>query len=107
IQTAEHGKTIAIQQVIGSKRGYDPILVAGDSSGDYNMMTEFSGIKQVLLVNRIKGGNFGKLCVEAAASIGKPSAKYLLQGRNENTGLWMPTEKTLKLGRTTEVLLAQ
>ncbi len=107
VQTAEHGKTLAIQQVLASKCGFGPILVAGDSSGDYNMMTEFADVKRVLLVNRLKGGKFGKLCAEAAATIGKPEAKYLLQGRDENTGLWMPTEKMIKLGRTTQVLLAQ
>jgi phosphoserine phosphatase len=106
IQTAEHGKTIAITAVVASKRGFGPILVAGDSSGDYNMMTEFPDVKRVLLVNRLKGGKFGKLCKEAAATIGKPDAKYLLQGRDENTGLWIPTEKMLKLGRTTQALTA-
>jgi Phosphoserine phosphatase len=107
VQTGEHGKTLAIQQVIASKRGFGPLLVAGDSSGDYNMMTEFPDTKRVLIVNRLKGGKFGKLCAEAAATIGKPDAKILLQGRNENTGLWNPSEKMIKLGRTTQALIAQ
>ncbi len=106
VQTGEHGKTIAITSVVAAKRGFGPILVAGDSSGDYNMMTEFADVKRVLLVNRLKGGKFGKLCQEAAATIGTPGAKYLLQGRDENTGLWMPTQKMLKLGKTTPALTA-
>ncbi len=106
VQTAEHGKTLAISQVLASMRG-DPLFIAGDSSGDYNMMTEFPGIKRVLIVNRLKGGKFGKLCAEAAATLGKPDAKFLLQGRDENTGLWIPTEKMIKLGRTTQALIAQ
>lgn len=106
VQTGEGGKTIGIKRVVADKRGYGPILVAGDSSGDYNMMTEFPDVKKVLLVNRLKGGKFGKLCAEAAATLGKPDAKYLLQGRNENTGLWMPSEKMIKFGKDTEALVA-
>ena len=105
IPTYEHGKTLAIQQVIAGKRGYGPILVAGDSSGDINMMTEFSDTKRVLLINRLKSGGFGKLCTEAAAAIGNPNAKFVLQGRNENLGLWNPCEMVIKLGKTAPELL--
>ena len=107
IQTAEGGKTIIIKRLIADKRGYGPLLVAGDSGGDWNMMTEFPDTKRVLLVNRLKGSKFGKLCAEAIATLGKPNAKYLLQGRNENTGLWMPSEAMLKLGKDTPATLAK
>lgn len=108
VQTAEGGKTIAIKQVLADKKGYDPIFIAGDSNGDWNMMVDFKGIKRILIVNRLKGGKkIGALAAEAAATIGKPNARVLLQGRNENTGLWMPTEYMLKLGRDTEALLAK
>lgn len=105
-QTGEGGKTVAIKALLANKKG-DPLFIAGDSSGDWNMMTDFAGIKRVLLVNRLKGGKFGKLCAEAAATIGKPNAKYLLQGRNENTGLWMPSEAMLKYGKDTPALIAK
>ena len=108
VQTAEGGKTVAIKQVLADKKGYDPIFIAGDSNGDWNMMVDFKGIKRILVVNRLKGGKkIGALAAEAAATIGKPDARVLLQGRNENTGLWMPTEYMLKLGRDTEALLAK
>jgi hypothetical protein len=38
--------------------------------------------------------------------MGKNNPKYVLQGRNENTGLWIPTEYTIKLGSNEEKLLA-
>ena len=83
-----------------------PLFIAGDSNGDWNMMVDFKGIKRILVVNRLKGGKkIGALSAEAAATIGKPNARVLLQGRNENTGLWMPTQYMLKLGRDTEALL--
>jgi phosphoserine phosphatase len=108
VQTAEGGKTVAIKQILADKKGYDPIFIAGDSNGDWNMMVDFKGIKRILIVNRLKGGKkIGALSAEAAATIGKPDARVLLQGRNENTGLWMPTEYMLKLGRDTEALIAK
>ena len=107
VPTGEHGKTLGIQRVVADKRGYGPIMVAGDSSGDYNMMTEFPNTKRVLLVNRLKSGSFGKLCAEAAAAIGNPDAKFVLQGRNENLGLWNPSEEVIKLGKNTSALLAK
>jgi len=107
VPTGEHGKTLGIQRVVAEKRGYGPIMVAGDSSGDYNMMTEFDNTKRVLLVNRLKNGKFGKLCAEAAAAIGNNDAKFVLQGRNENLGLWNPSEEVIKLGKNTSALLAK
>ena len=107
VPTGEHGKTLGIQRIVADKRGYGPIMVAGDSSGDYNMMTEFPNTKRVLLVNRLKSGSFGKLCAEAAAAIGNPDAKFVLQGRNENLGLWNPSEEVIKLGKNTGALLAK
>ena len=106
-QTAEGGKTIVNKSLLANKKG-DPLFIAGDSNGDWNMMVDFKGIKRILVVNRLKGGKkIGALSAEAAATIGKPNARVLLQGRNENTGLWMPTQYMLKLGRDTEALLAK
>ncbi|MDQ0861851.1 haloacid dehalogenase-like hydrolase [Bacillus sp. V2I10] len=104
--TGMHGKTEVIQKEIASKkRGRGPILVAGDSNGDYEMMTEFSDTELVLIVNRVSGGNIGKLSAIAASQIGEKNPNYVLQGRDENTGLWIPTEYTIKLGTNEKVLL--
>ena len=107
-QTAEGGKTVVLKMLLADKKGYDPIFIAGDSNGDWNMMVDFKGIKRILIVNRLRSGKkIGALSAEAAATIGKPDARVLLQGRNENTGLWMPTEYMLKYGRDTEALIAK
>ena len=107
-QTAEGGKTVVLKMLLADKKGYDPIFIAGDSNGDWNMMVDFKGIKRILVVNRLRSGKkIGALSAEAAATIGKPDARVLLQGRNENTGLWMPTEYMLKYGRDTEALIAK
>jgi hypothetical protein len=46
----------------------------------------------------LKGGNVGALCrITAGGVFGK--TVVVMQGRDENTGLFIPTEKTLKLGK--------
>lgn len=104
--TAREGKVEVIEQTISKARGgYGPIFVAGDSSTDYEMLT-IKSLKLGLIINRLKTGDIGKLANTAAERMGKNNPKYVLQGRNENTGLWIPTEYTIKLGSNEEKLLA-
>jgi hypothetical protein len=104
--TAREGKVEVIEHAISKTRGgYGPIFVAGDSSTDYEMLT-IKSLKLGLIINRLKTGDIGKLSKTAAERMGKNNPKYVLQGRNENTGLWIPTEYTIKLGSNEEKLLA-
>lgn len=96
--TVGHGKTEVIQAQIAKKRGYGPLFVAGDSNGDYEMMTEFADTKLVLVINRLKGGKIGQVAAKAVEQMKKPNPRYVLQGRNENSGQWVPSESTIKLG---------
>ena len=100
------GKTVGIKNELVAKKGYGPALVAGDSDGDAWMLNDFADTRIGVIVNRIKTGEIGERSKAAAAAIGKPGARFILQGRNENTGLFMPDEKTLKLGKTEAKLLA-
>lgn len=114
---AKHGKAVNINNILAQKKGYNPILIGGDSDGDYEMMTELSGfnkvtmlnnfspLQMVLLINRVKGGNFGALCKIAASQMGMPNPSLVLQGRDENTGSWVPYESTLRLGKTSYQLV--
>jgi hypothetical protein len=111
------GKTININNILAAKYKSNPVMIGGDSDGDYSMITELSGLdgvkmknnysplQLVLVLNRVKGGNIGKICKIAAAQLNgeKPGAtQVVLQGRDENKGSWVPVEKTLKLGETGE-----
>ncbi len=50
--TFRSGKTEAIKRFMApSHGGSDPVLVAGDSMGDYEMLTDFAGLKVGLLVS--------------------------------------------------------
>lgn len=109
---AKHGKTVNINNFLVAKHRSNPMLICGDSDGDYDMMAEFTGLngvkkindfpatQMVLIVNRVKGGNIGALSKIAASQIGAGQPVVVLQGRDENTGMWLPMEKTLRLGKS-------
>ena len=99
-QTQGKGKTLTIQKYLVSKYGYGPVFIAGDSEGDQNMMQDFTDTEKVLIVNRWRKsttdiGKFSKLAVD---SYGQANAKYLLQGRDANTGEFIPSNKSLAFG---------
>ncbi|MGN0181463.1 MAG: haloacid dehalogenase-like hydrolase [Candidatus Ornithomonoglobus sp.] len=104
-QTQGKGKAYTINAYIRGRYGNrGPIFVAGDSSGDFNMITEYSDMQLGLIVNRVRSDSMKSISQEAAASIGNPAAKYVLQGRDENTGVFRPSEKSILLGETEEKL---
>ncbi len=94
--TQRMGKAIVIRNFIKEA----PLFVAGDSDGDFEMMTQFPETKLIYLINRVKGGDIGSLYKEALPGQAKPGRVVLLQGRNENTGLWRPFMETIKLGKS-------
>ena len=100
VQTQQAGKTEAIKRELVSKYGYGPIAVFGDSQGDYKMCVDFEETQVVLVVNRLRKDDFGKLGLQAMETHGKPDAKFILQGRDENIGAFRPDEKTIKYGKT-------
>ncbi|MGG1658953.1 haloacid dehalogenase-like hydrolase [Brevibacillus sp. NRS-1366] len=105
--TVGHGKTEVIQSILEKKYGHGPILIAGDSNGDFEMMTELGSVKLVLVVNRVKGGKIGQQAAKGAEQLGKANPSVVLQGRDENTGMWIPNEATIKLGKTEPQLVAK
>ncbi|MCU6435179.1 haloacid dehalogenase-like hydrolase [Undibacterium sp. Jales W-56] len=100
------GKTIGIQNELVSKKGYDPLVVFGDSDGDAWMLRDFKGTQLGVIVNRMKKGEIGVDSQMAATSLGRRDARFILQGRDENTGLMLPDEKSIKYGKVERKLLA-
>jgi len=79
-QTQTKGKVEVINKYIKAKHGgKDPILVAGDSIGDANMLSEYKGTKILLLMKR--KGKLDDLAKDPRA---------LIQIRSEQTGLFVP-----------------
>lgn len=101
-QTQGPGKTLEINRLIAPHyQNKGPILVAGDSEGDQNMFQDFKDTKRVLIINRLRKPttDIGKFSKEAVATYKKDNAKFLLQGRDENTGSFLPNQKTIPLGK--------
>jgi len=111
------GKSININNLLVPKYKNNPVMIGGDSDGDTYMMSEFSGlnnskminnyepIQLILVINRLKGGKIGDFCKIAAGQLESKKnniTNVVLQGRDENLGSWIPSERTIKLGKTTE-----
>ncbi|ACC76063.1 haloacid dehalogenase-like hydrolase [Paraburkholderia phymatum] len=100
------GKTVGIRGELESKKGYGPLLVFGDSDGDAWMLRDFKDTAAGVIVNRMKKGEIGADSKLAAEQLGDPNARFILQGRDEHTGLMIPDEKSVKYGKTERKLLA-
>jgi phosphoserine phosphatase len=99
-QTQGAGKTETIKRFLVSRYGYGPVFIAGDSEGDQNMMKDFDDTKVVLIINRLRSaksdiGQFSKIAVDTYK---QPNAKFLLQGRDDNKGILVPSQLHFKLG---------
>lgn len=103
VQTQRMGKVEAIKKVLGH-RG-DPVFSASDSDGDYEMITEFKGMKLALIFNRLKGGPIGQAAKLAVEQMKEKNPRFILQGRDENTGLLLPRSETIPLGKSEAKLL--
>ena len=80
-QTQTKGKVEVINKYIKPQHnGKEPILVAGDSGGDYNMLTEFKDIKVLLLMKR-----------EGKLDDFVNDSRAIIQKRNPQTGLLSPS----------------
>lgn len=106
-QTQGPGKKTTIDALIYPNYNYDPVFVAGDSQGDYNMITEYPDMQLGLIINRVRSDDFQKISQQAVESMGQPDAKYVLQGRDENTGKYRPSEQSILMGSDEEQLVKE
>lgn len=107
VKTVGQGKIEAINSIIKAQLGKntDPIFAAGDSDGDYEMLSGFKDMKLALVWNRLKGGKIGSLCQLAVDEMNDETPRYILQGRDENIGMAIPTSSSILLGKTEARLL--
>lgn len=105
-QTQSEGKTKTIKKFLMEKHGnVGPVIVGGDSNGDVAMLSDFENTKFSLIVNRCKGGKIGELSKKAAETMDKKDARFHLQGRDENAGTFVASEKSVLLGSKESKLL--
>lgn len=95
------GKPEIIRKYIAPQReGRDPIFVAGDSNSDFGNFSMLPGVELGLIVNHQSTGDFGKVSAEAVKMMGNADARWVMQGVDENIGLWRPSEMTTKIGES-------
>lgn len=88
-QTQQKGKTKTINKFIRPKhQNQDPIFVAGDSKGDYAMLTSYPNMQLGLILDRNK-----KDMLELA----EKDNRFVVQARNENTGKFIKDKKSILL----------
>ena len=111
-QTQAAGKSTIITNFIAPKYdGAGPLMVFGDSAGDWNMMTDWMETGDTVLgviFNRYRKPSSDPIWEgsnEAAQTIGNADARFVLQGRDENSGQLRPSEKSILLGTAEEVLV--
>ncbi|MEI6309506.1 MAG: HAD family hydrolase [bacterium] len=105
VMTWGPGKVEAINSLLIAKKGYGPIMVGGDSDGDYDMLSQIPSVKLGLLINRVKSGKTGELCRIAVAQRNESSPRYFLQGRDENNGIFLPDIATILFSKTETTLV--
>lgn len=74
-----------------------PILFMGDSDGDYYALS-YPNLKVGLIVNLTKEGKINEL-KELAKSEKKDATLYLLQGRDESKGEFIPVQESMELAK--------
>jgi|GEM_PF-2767737 len=109
-QTQGVGKSETIDKVIAPQyAGHGPIFTAGDSQGDFNFCTEYKDTAVCLILNRQRKDDFGILAAAAVYQQGKGidfakaqaagDTLYVLQGRDENAGVYWNSNETVSIGK--------
>lgn len=104
--TYRQGKVTAIRQALLRHKGYGPLMVFGDSDGDAEMLHGFADTALSIIINRCLPGAIGALSRQGAAMGASAAPRFVLQGRDENTGEWRPDTATLPYGMDVPRLLA-
>lgn len=86
--TIREGKVQTINKFIKNDRNYGPIMVGGDSDGDFEMLTNFGETEISLIINRKNSGSIESLRKKALQG----SSRFNLQDRKVSEGYILPLE---------------
>ena len=90
-QTWQEGKAEAIRTLIASRHGGKaPVLIAGDSDGDFYMMDAFKADALLLILyrNQAPDTRLYPLILQGYAERENAAAQVIVQHRNESTGMF-------------------
>lgn len=106
--TLGHGKVSTIdERIIPKHQGRQPLAVFGNSSGDYDMMTLYEEMELGVFFNRNIPDKSQAIVQEAVETFAQKQPKYMLQGIDENTGTFRPSQATIPLGESESLLYAR
>lgn len=97
--TVNEGKAKIIELIANDYENKNPVLTVGDSNGDVFMLSE--NVDKVLIINKNPSGKIAKLIEKA-----KTDNRYLVQGRDDNTGKFVKSDKTIELRRNEKQAVA-
>lgn len=89
-RTQKEGKSETIRKYIQNPFNYGPIMVGGDSDGDYSMMTEFEETQLRLIIDRSRVGEINKLKAKAIGG----SETIILQARDPYAKKFIKDERS-------------
>ncbi|MBO4671366.1 MAG: haloacid dehalogenase-like hydrolase [Bacteroidales bacterium] len=99
VQPYRGGKVECIRRFIAQVHGGNgPALVAGDSNGDFKMLTSFPDLKLGLIVDCLNDGDIGALTAEARRDSSEVCLKdrttplYVVQGRKPSALSFIPAD---------------
>ena len=90
INPVGEGKSKIISEILKLKYQKDPILVAGDSMGDYNMLTDFNDTIISLIIDRNRQGEFKNIFT-------LDENRYLRQCVDETIGEFIAEDKSITI----------
>ena len=85
------GKVATIDKLIKNANNYGPVMVGGDSDGDFAMLTTYPDTEVALLVHRENDGKITSLRNQAW----QDSPRYFSQGRNLLQGKFVNSNKSV------------
>ncbi len=92
------GKTEIIRRYIKPRHSNrDPVMVFGDSMGDYEMLTDLEDVEVSVLFNRHFADDTQKIVEKATEDQAIDTARYVIQGRNEPEGKLNPSADSILL----------
>lgn len=88
--TQKEGKSETIRKLIQNQTNYGPILVGGDSDGDYDMLTVFKESDLGIIIDVDRRGKINELKKAALAG----SSRFVLQARDKFAKTFIEEERS-------------
>lgn len=94
------GKTAIIHKYVIAKRKRPPLMIFAGEESSAHLLSAFPETALCCLINRKQSDSMAPFLKEASSQRSSATPRLVLQGRDENTGEWIPEEASIFLGET-------